>query len=127
MKPDDLLDGLVSRFNAELPENATQEDIEYGCFGGVDEGGEHSSIATKCRYFEKSIITVQQKVCTTIKHWVDNFFQDFATDSILQSDVLDFASQLKHFEQFRCVGEELEVSMQRQVHLSVFTMGWDSI
>ncbi|TPX32440.1 hypothetical protein SmJEL517_g04435 [Synchytrium microbalum] len=93
LKPIELLDGLIARFNSEIAPNASPEDIEY---------------------FNRAIEPTQKRVAWAIQNWVNKFYQDFIEDSALEADILDFATQLKEFSQFKDIGAELIASLERQ-------------
>ncbi|KAJ3089202.1 hypothetical protein HK102_006959 [Quaeritorhiza haematococci] len=73
LKPEDFFDHLVARFNCELPENPTDEDVAY---------------------FNMMRVPVKKRVIFTLKFWVEHHWHDFGVNSALRHDLEYFATQV---------------------------------
>ncbi|KAG5455613.1 MAG: ras guanine nucleotide exchange factor domain-containing protein, partial [Olpidium bornovanus] len=73
MRPAEFFDRLVARFNAELPENAKPDDVQY---------------------FEKVKGPTQLRCIVTLEWWIEHYFQDFAEDKELRDDLADVVVQI---------------------------------
>ncbi|KAI9189372.1 hypothetical protein H9P43_000805 [Blastocladiella emersonii ATCC 22665] len=87
MKPTELFDRVVAQFNAEAPEDATPEDVEF---------------------FERNKIPTQIRSVQALGIWVDHYWNDFALRSDLKNDLESFLAELCQFGQFR----ELSLAIQ---------------
>ena len=72
--PEVFFDHLIARFNCELPSNPTQEDITF---------------------FHKMKLPTQHSVLKALMWWVERHWHDFATNSIMRSDLDEFAKELE--------------------------------
>jgi len=80
MKPTDFLDHLLSRFDAQLPENPSLDDIDY---------------------FAKKKIPTQKRVVFVLTWWIENHYHDFGLNARLKSELEDFIlSHLSNNEKF---------------------------
>jgi hypothetical protein len=71
IKPNELLDQLIARFDAELPENPSADDLAY---------------------FTKHKVHIQRKVLNVITSWVDKHWHDFGLDEELKNELEIFIS-----------------------------------
>ncbi|KAI3639487.1 hypothetical protein MIR68_002502 [Amoeboaphelidium protococcarum] len=79
MKPADFFDCLIARFNAELPPDPTQEEVEY---------------------YNKTKVVLQQRVVAIMQWWVKYHWHDFATNPDLKLDLEEFIDALQTNESY---------------------------
>ncbi|ORZ40619.1 ras guanine nucleotide exchange factor domain-containing protein [Catenaria anguillulae PL171] len=80
MKPVELFERLVAQFNADLPDNATAEDLEF---------------------FDKNKLPTQIRSVQALGIWVDHYWNDFALNTDLKNDLENFLAEICQFSQFR--------------------------
>eukprot|EP00834_Sanchytrium_tribonematis_P004548 NODE_230_length_12188_cov_0.969890.p2 type:complete len:857 gc:universal NODE_230_length_12188_cov_0.969890:4046-6616(+) len=73
LKPIEFFDILLSRFDAQLPENATPEDIEY---------------------YRANIPVLQSQIMKIFDVWIVKYWFDFAVNSDLKNDLIDVLDSL---------------------------------
>ncbi|KAL3900075.1 MAG: hypothetical protein SGCHY_001603 [Lobulomycetales sp.] len=80
MTPSDMLDRLIGRFDAELPESPTEEDTEF---------------------FQKHKVPIQRKVLYVLGWWISRHWHDFGLDENLKNEletfIADFLVDDKNF------------------------------
>lgn len=78
--PLDFFGNLIDFFNADLPPDATEEDI---------------------RYFNQYKQPTQLRVVEIFNVWIDLFWEDFENIPILLSELREFVDQLEELDSFR--------------------------
>eukprot|EP00835_Amoeboradix_gromovi_P005114 NODE_451_length_8312_cov_0.348594.p2 type:complete len:846 gc:universal NODE_451_length_8312_cov_0.348594:8085-5548(-) len=73
LKPLELFDTILSRFDAQLPENASPEEIEY---------------------YRVNIIQLQSQVMKIFDVWIVRYWFDFAVNTDLKNDLIDVLDSL---------------------------------
>lgn len=96
ISPPEFFDWLVSRFNCELPENPSAEDVQY---------------------FAEMQIPTQKRVLLIFKWWVTNHYGDFAASTTLKADLEDFTKQVQEYNgrQYRTEASELQDLIEKQI------------
>ncbi|KAL7749253.1 hypothetical protein RI367_005405 [Sorochytrium milnesiophthora] len=94
MKPPELFGQLVSRFNAELPENPTADDREY---------------------FQKNKLPTQLRAVQAVGIWVENYWHDFALDGELSTELDSFLTFILELEPFSEAAQAIMVTKETQV------------
>ncbi|KAJ3221580.1 hypothetical protein HK099_003367 [Clydaea vesicula] len=77
MTPLDFFDNLICKFNAILPDDPTEADIQY---------------------FKKMKVPTQKKVLSCLKWWCEYHWHDFGLDSSLKNELREFISSLNKTE-----------------------------
>ncbi|KAJ3362101.1 hypothetical protein GGF32_006555 [Allomyces javanicus] len=79
MKPSDLFDDLIARFNAELPPDPTPDDLVF---------------------YEKNKLPSQYRAVQAVGIWVDHYWNDFAHNSSLKNDLESFLAEICQYAPF---------------------------
>ena len=73
LKPIELFDTILSRFDSQLPENATAEEADY---------------------YKSNIFNLQSQVLKIFDIWIVKYWFDFAVNSDLKNDLIDVLDSL---------------------------------
>ncbi|KAI9223650.1 ras guanine nucleotide exchange factor domain-containing protein [Blastocladiella britannica] len=93
MKPAELFEALIAQFNAELPEQASEEDVEY---------------------FSKHKLPTQIRAVQVLGIWVEAYFIDFALDSALRNELLEFLLEIGSHLSFRELSMAIQETMEQK-------------
>ncbi|KNE63944.1 hypothetical protein AMAG_19095 [Allomyces macrogynus ATCC 38327] len=87
MKPADLFDDLIARFNAELPPDPTPDDLAF---------------------YEKNKLPSQYRAVQAVGIWVDHYWNDFAHNSSLKNDLESFLAEICQYAPFHDVSMAIQ-------------------
>ncbi|KAI9138023.1 ras guanine nucleotide exchange factor domain-containing protein [Paraphysoderma sedebokerense] len=93
MKPPLLFDYLMARFNAELPPDASEEDVAF---------------------FNMNKGPTQHRAVQALGIWAENYWHDFALNSELRNDLGEFIDEICQFEEFKAAGNSIRETIERQ-------------
>jgi len=101
IKPKEMLQLLIDRFNCELPPDPSEEDIKY---------------------FEDMKGLIQSNVVNVMEYWVNNHWHDFAVNPELEEVLVNFINELRPYEEYthRVDDFEEQIEIQKKKYEDMF-------
>ncbi|ORX54270.1 hypothetical protein BCR36DRAFT_581893 [Piromyces finnis] len=101
IKPKEILQLLIDRFNCELPSDPSDEDIKY---------------------FEDMKGLIQSNVVHVMEYWVKHHWHDFAVNSELEEILVNFINELKPYDEYtnRIDDFENQIEIQKKKYEDMF-------